>query len=116
MEKEVWRYENKDGIGPYNGFNPGDTDTLLELKLHHSDDLIGHPEPNYPAQWAYGTWRSGTLTHKKLLYWFKGYHAVLKQQGYRIVQCKVRSHTPPDKWGQVAFHLNDLISKELVDE
>lgn len=116
MEQEVWRYENEAGFGPYNGFNPGDTEAFWALKNYHSADLEGHPEPTIPSHWTYGTWRTGTLSREALLTWFTGYLEILDQQGYKIVKCRVRSCTPPDKWGQVAFHLNDLISKELVDE
>lgn len=100
----VWRVENPQGIGPYQGWhNP-----LWEMVEAHGDS-DEHMAPlaivscGGPIEGVV----CGCLTLRGLIEWFDGYLDLLKSLGYAIVAYVVREEDiierVPDRFGQVAF-------------
>lgn len=110
---KVYRYEDKDGIGPYSSspdFAYDEDGELYErmIEKHNWELLDNHPGMRTLVRKGdVSRYKSATVSRKALTKWFWGYNAMLQRAGYKVVEYNVdkRKVVGPDHVGQVAARL-----------
>lgn len=85
---EVWRYENEEGIGPYQTkWRKGN-----DLHKAHGWDDYTRPARYYALPYFEGElddYKCGCPTRRDLMQWFWGWNAELQDAGFRVTLYRV---------------------------
>lgn len=115
--KTVYRYEGKDGRGPYNckTLNYSQMKITRRLSLKHED-------AKHPSAYEDNLLRCGNgskfacETLKGLKQWFHGYNTILKKVcDFNIVQYDVKKIIPGLSGRQCVFKDEDVINRIVIE-
>jgi hypothetical protein len=116
--KDLWRWENSDGVGPYAAYKSDPYGTNHLSRMHTRHTMGDHPHwltdilEKHELGWVdKNDYRCGCPSRKKLDAWFGGFETLLRQEGFSISLYKVPDRLYLNSFSrkQAAANINGLI-------